>query len=215
MFEILIASVFAGVVVGAPVGVAGAMVADSALSHTGKRVAATIIAAVSGDLTLAFLTSFASERISAVCMRHQCVSLQVAGGLVILMGIFLLLKVITEAKRRHDPAIDHSRPHWLFSHAAPVLAIYLLALLHPGNVATFLAIVAVFSIRFPDFQSFRLLFVIGIALGSGIIFCTVAFLFWKIKQVADKFLYHFKYALALVVVLTGCFLLIKGVYSAF
>ena len=50
MVEVFLVSILAGVVLGAPVGVAGAMVADAALAHNKPRLYSTIVAAVAGDV---------------------------------------------------------------------------------------------------------------------------------------------------------------------
>lgn len=196
MIRLFFASILAGVIAGAPFGAAGALVADAALVHDRKRLNATIAAAVLGDSLLAFLISFASSPVKAVLHKYEELFFMAAGAAIIMLGIFVW---------RMAALSDTSAA----AATAPV-SVFFVTLLHPGSIATFLLITALFAMHFPLFRDHRVVFAGGIAVGSFCAFSPVAILFWTIRTKAAKYLRRFRYGLAAMLGSIGAYLLARG-----
>lgn len=213
MILIFTASVIAGIVLGAPVGVAGALVADAALAHNRKRLELTILAAVLGDTLVAFVTSFAAKTIGTYVDQHQNL-FHIGGGLTILCLAGAM--VVTTARAKHGVMHKeeiHGSSKWLVGHTAPALAAFLITALHPVSIGSFIATIIVFSTKYQNFHQYKLVFVGGIFIGSAFIFSLSGYLFWKIRQKADRFVHFLRYGLAGIVALLGVYLIAKQVLS--
>lgn len=196
MIGLIFASILAGIIAGAPFGAAGALVADAALAQERKRLNLTILSAVSGDSILAFLVSFASSPVKAFLQEYEKIFFLIAGIVIIMLG-FYLWKMVT-FKGSHT-----------LKAAGPV-SVFFITLFHPGSIATFLFIVALFSMHFPVFKNHRLIFALGIAIGSFCVFSATGALFWILRKKAENFVHQFRYGLAAMLGLTGAYLLTKS-----
>ncbi len=202
----------AGFILGAPVGVAGAMVADAALAHSRIRLYATIIAAALGDATLAAISTLFSVSFMNFLQSYEKIGLLLSGITIILVGVVII--VVTYKTRKgmgSKDEVEDPSSRWILSHFAPVLAAFLTAILHPGNIAAFLTVMTVFSLYFQDFENFKISFITGIFTGSFLVFSLAGFLFWKIRQKADKFVHYLRYALAVIVIIAGVYLVLKHI----
>ena len=196
MIGLFFASVLAGIVAGAPFGAAGALVADAALVHDVGRLKATILAVVAGDSLLAFLLSLASSPVKTFLKEYEAVFFMAAGGAIIIMG-FIIWRTATF----QDVSIGK---------IAGPLSVFFITLCHPGSIATFLFIVALFSMHFPAFKDHRSVFMGGIAVGSFCVFSPVGILFWMLRKKAERFVRRLRYGLAGMLAIAGAYLLIKG-----
>lgn len=205
--KIFLASLCAGVVLGAPVGVAGAMVADAAFAHSKKRLYTTVFVAALGDAMLAAFTTIFSAPFQAFLKSYEKIGLVVAGVTMLVVGaVIILVTYHTHMGFVPKEKIHNPPSKWIFAHFAPVFATFLTALFHPGNIAAFLFIMTTYSMLFPDFVLFRFSFISGIFLGSMSIFGLAGFLFWKIREKADKFVHYLRYALAAIIIFAGVYL---------
>jgi len=198
MTGLFFASVLAGIIAGAPFGAAGAMVADAALVHDRTRLNATVGAAVAGDSLLAFLISFASSPVKTFLHEYENIFFISAGTAIIVLGAF-----VWRLASASDPSAVRT--------AGPV-SVFFVTLLHPGSIATFLIITALFAMHFPVFMDHRVVFALGIAAGSFCVFGSVGVLFWMIRTRAEKYLRHFRRCLAAMIALAGVYLLVKGFF---
>lgn len=197
MIGLLFASILAGFIAGAPFGAAGALVADAALIHNRRRIGATIMAAAAGDSILAFIVSFASIPIRDLFTEYEGFFFIIAGAVIFLLGITLWIFAM------------HSSLVSIGGAAGPV-SVFFIALLHPGSIATFLLITALFSMHFPAFNNHRLFFASGIAIGSLCAFSPVGVLFWVLSRKAEKYIRHFRCGLAAMLLFVGLYLISKG-----
>ncbi|OGV49467.1 MAG: hypothetical protein A2X49_00795 [Lentisphaerae bacterium GWF2_52_8] len=207
MTEIFIVSILAGIVLGAPVGVAGAMVADAALAHNRVRLYSTILAAVAGDTTLAYVSSLGASPLRSLLGRHA-VLLQIGSALTIIV-IGILMVIVTALSHqgmiRTEQLPNSSK--WVLGHTAPAIGTFILTIFHPGSIIAFLGTVAILSSKFQHFGEARGFFTIGIFIGSTSVFAFSGFLFWTIRKKADRFVYYLRYGLAAGVLLLGVYLL--------
>ncbi len=202
--RIFLASLCAGIILGAPVGVAGAMVADAALAHSRKRLYATILAAAMGDAALAAFSTIFSSSFKSFLKNYEKVGLFTAGIAVIVVGVgTIIVTFITHRGIVTKEEVKNPSSRWIISHFAPVMAAFLAALLHPGNIAAFLTLMTVFSLLFPDFVSYKISFITGIFAGSLLTFSSAGFLFWKIRKKADKYVHYLRYTLAVLLIFAG------------
>ena len=193
LIRIFLASLCAGIILGAPVGVAGAMVADAALAHSRKRLYATVLAAALGDATLAAFSTIFSSAFKSFLKSYEKIGLFAAGTAVIIVGFCTI--IVTFINHRgiiSKEEVKNPSSRWIISHFAPVIAAFLAALFHPGNIAAFLTLMTIFSLLFPDFESFKASFITGIFTGSLLIFSSAGFLFWKIRKKADKYVHYLR-----------------------
>ncbi len=210
MLRIFIASLCAGMILGAPVGVAGAMVADAALAHSRKRLYATIIAAALGDASLAAFSTIFSETFRKFLKNYEKIGLVTAGLTIIMVGLFIIgVTYVTHVGMSSKENVKNPSSKWIISHFAPVLAAFLTAILHPGNIAAFIFLMTIFSMLFPDFVNHSFSFITGIFCGSFLVFSLAGFLFWKIRQKADKFVHYLRYTLAVIIIAAGLYLVVR------
>ena len=204
MIRIFLASLCAGIILGAPVGVAGAMVADAALAHSRKRLYATILAAASGDAALAAFSTIFSNSFKSFLKNYEKIGLFAAGMAVIIVGVCtIIVTFITHRGVISKEEVKNPSSRWIISHFAPVVAAFLTALLHPGNIAAFLTLMTVFSLLLHDFASYRISFISGIFTGSLLAFSLAGVLFWKIRKRADKYVHYLRYTLAVLLIFAG------------
>ncbi len=210
ILRIFIASMLAGIILGAPVGVAGAMVADAALAHSKKRLYATILAAALGDASLAAFSTIFSETFHKFLKNYEKIGLVTAGLTMIMVGLFIIgVTYVSHMGIISKDDVKNPSSRWIIGHFAPVVAAFLTALLHPGNIAAFLFLMTIFSMLIPDFINHSFTFVTGIFCGSFAVFALAGFLFWKIRQKADKFVHYLRYTLAVIIILAGVYLIMK------
>ncbi|MFA6568990.1 MAG: hypothetical protein WCS96_12330 [Victivallales bacterium] len=208
LIRIFLASLCAGIILGAPVGIAGAMVADAALAHSRKRLYATILAASLGDTALAAFSTIFSSSFKSFLKNYEKIGLFAAGAAVIIVGVCtIIVTFITRRGIVPKEKVKNPSSRWIISHFAPVMAAFLTALLHPGNIAAFLALMTVFSLLFPDFASHKISFITGIFAGSFLIFSYAGFLFWRISRKADKYVHYLRYTLAMLLIIAGVYLM--------
>jgi threonine/homoserine/homoserine lactone efflux protein len=201
---VFLASLCAGIILGAPVGVAGAMVADAALAHSRKRLYATILAAALGDASLAAFSTIFSSSFKSFLRNYEKIGLFTAGLAVIIVGVCtIIVTFITHRGIVSKEEVKNPSSKWIISHFAPVMAAFLTALLHPGNIAAFLTLMTVFSLLFPDFVSHKIFFISGIFTGSFLAFSLAGFLFWKIRKKADRYVHYLRYTLAVLLIFAG------------
>jgi len=202
--RIFLASLCAGIILGAPVGVAGAMVADAALAHSRKRLYATILAAAMGDAALAAFSTIFSSSFKSFLKNYEKIGLFTAGMAVIAVGVgTIIVTFITHKGITTKEEVKNPSSRWIISHFAPVMAAFLAALLHPGNIAAFLTLMTIFSLLFPDFVSYKISFITGIFAGSLLTFSSAGYLFWKIRKKADKYVHYLRYTLAVLLIFAG------------
>jgi MFS family permease len=209
--KIFLASMCAGIILGAPVGVAGAMVADAALAHSRKRLYATILAAAMGDAALAAFSTIFSSSFKSFLKNYEKIGLFTAGIAVIVVGVgTIIVTFITHRGIVPKEEVKNPSSRWIISHFAPVMAAFLAALLHPGNIAAFLTLMTIFSLLFPDFVSYKISFITGIFAGSLLTFSSAGYLFWKIRKKADKYVHYLRYTLAVLLIFAGVCLVIHN-----
>ncbi len=196
MIGLFFASVLVGLVASAPFGAAGAMVADAALVYDRKRMNATILAAVSADSILAFFISLMSSPAKIFFQEYEKLFFTISGVVIIMLGVFLW-----KVAALPDLAVGRK--------TGPIV-VFFTSLLHPGSVATFLLITALFSVKFLAFKDHRLIFAGGIMTGSFCVFSTVGVLFWMLHKRAEKFVNRLRCGLALMLGAAGTYLLVKG-----
>ena len=197
MIGLFFASILAGFIAGAPFGAAGALVADAALIHNRRRIGATIMAAALGDSLLAFIVSFASNPIRDLFTEYENIFFIIAGAVILLLGIALWIVAM------------HSSAMSIGGATGPV-SVFFITLLHPGSIATFLLITALFSMHFKAFSDHRFFFASGIAIGSLCAFSPVGILFWVLSRKAEKYVRHLRCGLAAMLLFVGLYLLSKG-----
>lgn len=211
LIRIFLASLCAGIILGAPVGVAGAMVADAALAHARKRLYATILAAALGDASLAAFSTIFSVSFKSFLENYEKIGLFSAGIAVIFVGVFtIIVTYITHRGMVSKEEVKNPSSRWIISHFAPVMAAYLTALIHPGNIAAFLTLMTVFSLLLHDFTSYRISFISGIFIGSLLTFSFAGFLFWKIRKKADKYVHYLRYTIAVILIFAGVYLVLNN-----
>ncbi|HCE45426.1 MAG TPA: hypothetical protein DET40_17950 [Lentisphaeria bacterium] len=209
VIRIFIASLCAGIILGAPVGVAGAMVADAALAHSKKRLYATVLAAAIGDAALAAFSTIFSSSFQKFLKNYEKIGLVTAGLTIMMVGMFIIgVTYVTHKGMTSKENVRNPPSRWIISHFAPVMAAFLTALLHPGNIAAFLFLMTIFSMLFPDFVNHTFSFISGIFCGSFLVFSLAGFLFWKIRQKADRFVHYLRYTLAVIIILAGLYLVV-------
>ncbi len=196
MIGLFWASVLAGAIASAPFGVVGALVADAALMHDGKRLIPTVLAAVTGDMILSFLISFASSPVRDFLQKYEGVFFVIAGTAVMLLGIYLWTVANVS--------------HLKVGRVAGPVSVFFVTLTHPIGIGAFLLITALFSINFPAFKDHRALFACGIASGSFLVVGPMGALFWMLREKAGKFVRQSRCGLAGVIVLMGVYLLVKS-----
>jgi threonine/homoserine/homoserine lactone efflux protein len=211
LIRIFLVSLCAGIILGAPVGVAGAMVADAALAHARKRLYATILAAALGDASLAALSAIFSSSFKSFLRDYEKIGLFAAGIAVIIVGACTIIVTFTNHRGIvSKEEVKNPSSKWIISHFAPVMAAFLTALLHPGNIAAFLTLMTVFSLLFPYFVSYRISFITGIFTGSFLAFSFAGFLFWKIRKKADKYVHYLRYTIAVLLIVAGVYLVVDN-----
>lgn len=211
LIRIFLASLCAGIILGAPVGVAGAMVADAALAHSRKRLYATVVAAALGDASLAAFSTIFSGAFKNFLKNYEKIGLFAAGIAVIIVGSgTIILTYVTHRGIVSKEEVKNPSSKWIISHFAPVMAAFLTALLHPGNIAAFLTLMTVFSLLLHDFASYRISFITGIFMGSLLTFSFAGFLFWKIRKKADKYVHYLRYTIAVLLIIAGVYLVMDN-----
>jgi threonine/homoserine/homoserine lactone efflux protein len=210
MIKFFLFSTLAGIILAAPVGPTGAMVADAALAHDRKRLEMTVLGAVAGNALLAFIVSLSAGPIKAFLAGHERSFHIGAGIFIIMLGIFAGAYAAAGGAHKKEGG-----PAGALGLGASSAGVLLITLLHPGSIAAFLFLTAFFSVRFSGFPDHRVLFVSGIAVGSLMAFSPVGFLFWTIREKAEKFVLHLRYGLAVIIGLTGIYCLTGGVYQFF
>ena len=209
--RIFLASLCAGIILGAPVGVAGAMVADAALAHAKKRLYATVLAAALGDASLAAFSTIFSNSFKSFLKNYERIGLFATGIALVIVGVCtIMVTFITHRGMVSREEVKNPSSRWIISHFAPVIAAFLTALIHPGNIAAFLTLMTIFSLLFPDFASYKITFISGILAGSFLAFSLAGFLFWKIRKKADKYVHYLRYAIAVLLIFAGVYLVLDN-----
>lgn len=208
MFRLLAASTIAGIVLGAPFGPAGAMIAEAALSHNRRKLSAITVAAIMGDTTLAALASVFSHQLKSMISQTNRVGLLLVGAILIGMGVIIALQAKT-GRKNVSGMRSRSPGSWLaMAHLGPGLAVYVITLLHPGTIAAFLAASALISLHISHFSGWSMVYVTGVFVGSVVVFAGTALLFWRIRHKAARFVTFLRFALALTLVSAGAWLLV-------
>lgn len=210
MITFFFASVLAGIILGAPIGVAGALVADAAFAHAKRRLESVILAAVAGDTLLAVLSSFFIHPLNQILETYHRTGQLIAGIAIIVMATYIASITFINHKGLFDKSEIPIPFKWLLGHAAPALSAFLITVFHPGSIGAFLAITAVFSLKFPDFHKLMIFFVLGVAIGSFLIFSSAGIVFWKIRKEADRFIHYFRYGLATLLGLGGIYIIFSN-----
>ncbi|MBD3426288.1 MAG: hypothetical protein GF409_03540 [Candidatus Omnitrophica bacterium] len=204
MISIFFLSVVAGIILAAPFGPAGALVADSALMHDRRALEGTILGAVTGDTCLALAVSLAAVPIRDFLAEHEKLFFLFSGILILSIGLFLVVNGGRRslAKKPHRKAPTRR--------GAPSLGVFLITLLHPGSIAAFVFLAGFFSLKFSSFGNNRLIFVLGIALGSVLAFAPMGILFWMIRGKAEKYILYLRSFLAFIVAAAGLYCLARA-----
>lgn len=208
MVSVFLVSVLAGMVLGAPVGVSGALAADAALVHNGRLMRHIIIASISGEGILAVLASLCAARMQLHLESSKGLFFVLTGLVVMLIGVISLVNALRFRRGLERDSLRSGRVAWLLEHGAPPLAAFVSNLLHPGNILAFLFTVATLSGRLADFSDYYYLFGPGVCIGSGMIFALVALMFWKVRHKADRFVHHIRYALGVAMCVFGVYLIL-------
>jgi hypothetical protein len=209
MTILFLASILAGVILSAPIGAAGALVADAALAHDRRRLQLNIAAAVAADTLLAVLVCLFAQPMAEMLHDHRDAALTSAGILLVLCGAAMGLvswhghRGVPDAQRLTGGA------RWLAAHIAAAGAVFLSTLLHPGNIAAFLAAGAFFSLHFPVMARCPYLFSAGIGIGGLAAYGAAGCLFWRLRHRADRFVLDFRYAMAVFIAVVGVYLLFR------
>lgn len=206
---LFLSSILVGLVLAAPFGIAGAMVADAALAHNRRRLELTVAAAVAGDTTAALITSLFSEVVGVLALKYKILGLRIAGAAFILFGISIIISTIRSHRGIITTESFNRAYKWIFGHMAPAVGTFLVVVFHPLNILAFLAVVHGLTQTFPFFAKQRWLFVAGVTFGSSAAFFVEATLFWIIRRRADNFVYYFRYGIALIVMLGGIYFSFK------
>ncbi len=215
MIKLFLFSAVSGIILAAPFGPTGAMVADAALAHDRKRLEMTVLGAVTGNALLAFIISLSAGPIKTMLAGHESSFYVGAGIFIIMLGIFMGVYAASgRASRIRENSSDRGTAR-AFGLGATSAGVLLITLLHPGSIAAFLFLAAFFSVRFAGFPGHKALFVSGIAAGSLIAFSPVGFLFWTIREKAERFVMRLRYGLAVIIGLTGIYCLTGGIYQFF
>lgn len=203
-------AILVGAVVGCPIGAAGALVSDAALAHQKRRLRLTILATASGDTIVAFSSTLAAKTIKLYVDKYYMHFSIVAGILVIGLAVFMWI-----ATSRSKHAVSHAEDldassKWILGHTAPAIAAFIITVFHPGSILAFLGLVAIISKQVNlSLLLNRMAFTVGVAAGSASICSISAFLFWKIREKADKFVHYLRYGLAVIVAFLGIYLILS------
>lgn len=203
VIELFLAAILAGIITGAPFGVAGAMVADAALLGDKNRLYGTIAAAVLGNTLLAYLISLAGEPAKVFFERYESGFFLTAGSVVIVMGICI-------AAANTGRGRDSARGSGGMQRVAGPVSVFFITLLHPGSIVAFLFVTALFTMRFQNFSEHRMIYVAGMLLGALAVFSPVGILFWTIQEKANFIVSRIRYGIAFVLVCLGGYFIIKG-----
>lgn len=210
MILLFLASVLAGVVLSAPIGVTGALIAEAALARDRRKLRTNILAATLADLLLAALVAMFAVPVAELLQAHRREVLLIAG--VAFVGCGLAMGLIAWRQRRDEPKLTRlsASSSWLLAHLASGGTAFFGTVLHPGSIAAFLVAGAMFALKIPHFQQCPYLFVFGIGIGALAMYAAVAFLFWQFSQAAARFMLELRYGLALFIVGIGVYLFIRG-----
>lgn len=210
MLQLALWSALSGVVIGAPVGVAGALVADSALAHNLRRLLATIFGVALGDTTLAFAVAYFTDSTDRLITEYECGVYLGAGIFLLLIGVVMLIFAYRNRNSSlKDPAEFKGVWHYLLSHAGPAVTAFAVAAFHPGNVLVMLPLCRGVIARIGAEAFVPWVFALGLGLGSFMIFAFSAFLFWKIRMKAGKFVSMMRLSLAVIVLGIGVYFMFK------
>ena len=204
MILLFLFSIIAGVVLAAPFGPAGAMVADAALLHDRKRLEMTVAGAVAGSSCLAFFISMAAEPVKAFLDDHERFFYLVAGTVIVMLGLLMAFAAYKSKKGKEGGPFKGAKP------GASLVSVFFITVLHPGSIAAFLFLTAFFAMRFSFFSDHRVLFTAGIAIGSLMAFGPVGFIFWMVRDKAEKFVFHLRCGLAAIIGAAGVYCLSRG-----
>ena len=195
MTGLFFASILAGFVLSAPFGPVGALVADAALVHDGRRLDITVASAVLGNGLLAFIVSLGAYPIRSFLSSHNGPFFLAAGAVVMIAGLTLGLGAAN--RKIEDKGV------------APV-SVFLLTLLHPGSISAFLFLTAFFVMKIPSFPGHKALFASGVTIGSLLAFGPVGLVFWNMRARAEKFIVRIRYGLAAFIFAAGLYLFLRG-----
>ena len=157
-----------------------------------------------GDAALAAFSTIFSSSFKSFLKNYEKIGLFTAGMAVIAVGVgTIIVTFITHKGITTKEEVKNPSSRWIISHFAPVMAAFLAALLHPGNIAAFLTLMTIFSLLFPDFVSYKISFITGIFAGSLLTFSSAGYLFWKIRKKADKYVHYLRYTLAVLLIFAG------------
>lgn len=199
-------SLGSGLVIGAPVGVSGALVADSALAHNLRRLITTVAAVAVGDTVLALIIGFFCDLTESFMTRHGGRFNFAAGIFLIVIAVVMFIsafrgRALPDAKKIKGPV------HYILTHAAPAFAPFLISVFHPGSILFMIPLLRWIILK-TGIENFNpWVFAAGIGIGSLIIFAFSAFFFWKIRQKAGKFVCVMRFLLAGAVIIMGSYLI--------
>ncbi len=194
----LIYSIIAGLIIGMPVGIAGALVADSALAHNRKRLISTIIAVSLGDLILAFVVGLFFRHIADFINAYESYLYLAGGVLLASVAVALTFKAMKQDSLP-DPHAEKGPFHYILTHYAPSVSAFLLALLHPGSLIAMAAASGIVVSKLPEGEFKPILFALGIGVGSMFIFAISGVAFWKIRKKAGNFVRGMRFCLAIMI----------------
>ncbi|MEA3490024.1 MAG: hypothetical protein U9R44_06795 [Candidatus Omnitrophota bacterium] len=210
MIGLFLVSVVAGMILGAPFGPAGALVADAALVHDRERLNLTVLAVVAGNGILAFIISLGAGPVQKIFEKHESLFFLIAGVAFIIMGLFLgIITALSRARGLSGREVRFASKGAI-GQIAHSLSVFFITLLHPGSIAALLLLTALLSLKFYTFSDHKIFFAAGIAVGSFFVFSPVGLLFWAIGKKADRFIAHFRYGLAAVFGFAGIYFLVRS-----
>jgi threonine/homoserine/homoserine lactone efflux protein len=204
MILLFLFSIIAGIILAAPFGPAGAMVADAALLHDRRRLEMTVAGAVAGSACLAFFISMAAEPAKAFLDDHERFFYFSAGAVIIILGILMAFAAYRSKKKKESSPFKGAKL------GASLVGVFFITVFHPGSIAAFLFLTAFFAMRFSFFSDHRALFTAGIAMGSLMAFGPVGVLFWIVRDRAEKFVFHIRCGLAAIIGVAGAYCLSRG-----
>ncbi|MGD2279070.1 MAG: hypothetical protein PVH45_03115 [Candidatus Omnitrophota bacterium] len=210
MIKLFLFSIVAGVILAAPFGPCGALVADAALLRDRKRLETTIFGAVSGNACLALLVSLIAGPMKAFLAEHRSI-LYIGAGIAMVVLAVIAGVAIATGKASGETYNFTKSPARSFKLGVSVAGVFFITILHPGSIMAFLILTSFFALRFSDFSAHRFLYTTGIAAGSLIAFSPVGIVFWIIREKAKEYILRLRYGLAAFIGLAGVYCLSRGI----
>lgn len=202
-------SYIAGILVGMPIGVAGAIVADSALAHNKRNVIITILAVAAGDTFLAAIVGFFFKYLDNFVKNYE--SQLYLGGFVFLLiiAISLTVKAFLSDQLPDPNQKQKGALHYILTHYAPGVSAFMVSAFHPGSLIAMVWLATYVVTLLPENEFSGAIFAPGIGLGSLSIFLVSGTIFWIIRKKAGNFVRTLRFGLAGAVFLLSFYMLIK------